>query len=265
MQPADSARIDYKSCPLCESTDFSSIGLADCRHHPLYKSSLPAVIDWQQCQGCGHQFTSGYFTGQSLRDLFEGSNDYQLFDLAKIEKARAVSAPIVDRVSSFLQRQTGPWLDVGFGNGSLLLTCAEYGFEPVGVDLRMDAVEGVSSVGIEAHCVEFTEFEQTGKFAVISMADVLEHMPFPKMAIAKARDLLEPGGALFISCPNAESIVWKALTDADLNPYWQELEHYHNFGRERLYALLEEQGFRPVSYSISQRYRLGMEVIAEKA
>ncbi len=48
-------------------------------------------------------------------------------------------------------------------------------------------------------------------------------------------------------------------------PYWMELEHYHNFGRKRLYSLLHDQGFKPVNYSVSQRYRMGMEIIVVKS
>jgi protein O-GlcNAc transferase len=49
-----------------------------------------------------------------------------------------------------------------------------------------------------------------------------------------------------------------------VNPYWGEIEHYHNFSRKRLYAHLEEQGFRPAEYHISERHRLCMEMIAIK-
>jgi protein O-GlcNAc transferase len=48
------------------------------------------------------------------------------------------------------------------------------------------------------------------------------------------------------------------------NPYWGEIEHYHNFSRARLYTLLEEFAFKPQSYGISERYRACMEVIATK-
>jgi hypothetical protein len=48
------------------------------------------------------------------------------------------------------------------------------------------------------------------------------------------------------------------------NPYWGELEHLHNFGRRRLYALLEETGFCPVRYGVSQRYLASMEVVARR-
>jgi hypothetical protein len=62
-----------------------------------------------------------------------------------------------------------------------------------------------------------------------------------------------------------ESMLWKAMDRQRANPYWAEIEHYHNFGRSRLYALLREMGFEPLRYGISERYRAGMEVIARKA
>jgi hypothetical protein len=49
-----------------------------------------------------------------------------------------------------------------------------------------------------------------------------------------------------------------------VNPYWGEIEHYHNFSRKRLYALLQNHGFKPADYHISERYRVCMEVIAIK-
>ena len=62
--------------------------------------------------------------------------------------------------------------------------------------------------------------------------------------------------------PNTESVLWFALNQNKVNPYWGELEHFHNFSRSRLYALLEQFGFEPRLYGVSSRYRVGMEVIA---
>ena len=96
------------------------------------------------------------------------------------------------------------------------------------------------------------------------MADVLEHIPFPKLALIAAYDLLESGGVLFLSMPNIDSMVWKFMDLQRTNPYWAEMEHCHNFGRARLYKLLTECGFKPVRYGISERYRMSMEIIATK-
>ena len=260
----ENARHLYDVCPLCDSPLFKQIGSAECSSHPLYSPELPKVIHWMQCLNCSHSFTDGHFTEKSLEILFSKANDYQVLNLPKIEQARAVSATMVDKISMALGEQSGRWLDVGFGNGALLLTCAEYGFDSIGLDLRQQAVDKIKEMGIEAYCQDLLKFDCEDQFSVISMADVLEHMPFPKKALAKAYEMLAPKGILFVTCPNSDSFVWKAFTKEQKNPYWVELEHYHNFGRKRFYSFLIEQGFDPINYSVSTRYRMGMEIISRK-
>jgi protein O-GlcNAc transferase len=155
---------------------------------------------------------------------------------------------------------SGRWLDVGFGDGSLLTTAAEFGYDVVGLDLRAKNVEQLQVWGFEAHTLNIEDYEGEG-FKIISMMDVLEHMPFPKRALKRANQLLCHGGVLTVSMPNVDSFVWKSTTT---NPYWAEIEHYHNFGRSRLYELLKEHGFAPSRYRVSTRYRTCMEVLATK-
>ncbi len=254
--------IDYQACPLCESKAFRPLRSADCSHHPRYSQELSRTMHWSQCAACQHVFRSGYYTEAALNIVFRGTNESQVvgYDL---ERQRYVSAQMIEKV---LPYQTGgTWLDVGFGNASLLFTAHEYGFEPVGLDLRPQSVEELRRWGVAAHCEDVKGFELSRPASVISMADVLEHMPYPKVGLHAAHRLLQPGGVLLISMPNSGSMVWKALDAGNANPYWGEIEHYHNFDRDRLYALLAECGFKPVRYGISQRYRVCMEVIAVKA
>ena len=97
------------------------------------------------------------------------------------------------------------------------------------------------------------------------MADVLEHVPYPKIFLEKSCELLSKGGGLFISLPAYESPVWNILSIGGNNPYWAEIEHFHNFSQERLSSLLKELGFKVVDYNISERYRACMEVVAIKS
>jgi len=64
--------------------------------------------------------------------------------------------------------------------------------------------------------------------------------------------------------PDMDDLVWRLLQANGANPYWGGIEHYHNFSRKRLFALLQHHGFTPVEYHISERYRLCMEMIAVK-
>jgi protein O-GlcNAc transferase len=259
--PKPVERIPYLNCPLCACEDIPVALAADCTKHALYQPALPTVMTWRQCRGCGHVFTEGYFDAAAGEVIFAKTHQNQIVGY-DMERQRPVSARIVERVAGYVA--DGHWLDVGFGNGSLLFAAEEWGFLPIGLDLRKDNVETLKTLGYEAHCLTIEDLGHDGRYSVVSMADVLEHMPFPKTGLVAAWWLLRPGGVLFLSMPNMDNMVWRLLHANNVNPYWGEIEHYHNFTRKRLYALLGEHGFQPVEYNVSERYRACMEVIAVK-
>jgi SAM-dependent methyltransferase len=257
-------RIKYQACPLCGSKDFSHLLTANWSQHPMFAHAgkqLSPEIRWCSCRSCGHVFTEGYFTPEAFAVLTQSANPGQLIG-QDFERQRMVSARMIEKVLPFVSE--GLWLDIGFGNGSLLMTAREYGFQVVGNDLREATVDAIAAFGVQAYCEDITRLKLPMPCSVLSMADVLEHMPFPMEGLRAAHGLLRQGGVLFISMPNADSPLWALLNQANANPYWGEVEHYHNFGRERLYKLLAEAGFKPLRYGISERYRACMEVIAQK-
>jgi len=256
------SRILYDACPLCESEKMEIVKQGDCSKHPLYNSIISSYIAWKKCLSCHHIFTEGYFTDEASSVIFGKTNEHQKVG-ADYERQRPISARMIEKVLPFVQ--DGKWLDIGFGNGSLLFTAKEHGFTPVGIDLRAENVDLMKKLGIEAHCIDLLKFESSAEFSVISMADVLEHVAYPKEFLKSVHNLLAASGVIFVSMPNADSLIWDLLDRGNVNPYWGELEHFHNFGRERLYKLLEETGFEPARYGVSERYRACMEVIAKKA
>ena len=255
------ARILFEKCPLCDSDSLRAYRTADCSWHSLYQESLPAAMKWMQCAACAHVFTEGYFTKEACDLIFNKTNENQQLGF-DIERQRSVSARMVEKILPYIDH--GVWLDVGFGNGSLLFTAHEYGFRPIGIDLRQSNVDALNSLGIPSYCTDIFKLSLEQNCSVISMADVLEHMPYPMDGLRAAHRLLADHGILLISLPNMESMLWRYLDDRKANPYWGEIEHYHNFTRTRLYQLLGETGFEPVRYGVSERYRVCMEVIAGK-
>jgi protein O-GlcNAc transferase len=144
-------------------------------------------------------------------------------------------------VSRFRPALGGRWLDVGFGSGALLTTASEFGFEAVGLDLRAESIQEMVRFGYEAHRLDLEGFHPDRAFDVVSMADVLEHMPFPRKALARVHQLLSDEGLLFVSMPNIDAFVWKMLDRNGENPYWGEIEHLHNFGRTRSTPFCEKK------------------------
>jgi SAM-dependent methyltransferase len=254
-------RIRFERCPLCDDENLAPLRQANCTKHPLYHPVVEPIINWLCCSGCGHVFTDGYFTAAVATVVYSKTNENQHpgWDM---ENQRDVAARIVERVARHVPH--GDWLDVGFGNGALLFAADEFGYRSVGIDLRQRSVEALKGFGIEAYCVDIADLDSPGRFSVISMADVLEHIPFPKTALAAAHRLLREGGVLFLSMPSYQSLLWRHFDAQNANPYWGELEHYHNFSRMRLCRLLEGMGFTFAQYAISERYRIGMEIIARR-
>lgn len=191
-----------------------------------------------------------------------------------IEGERAGASRIVERVI-LAQELYGPggtiwrpdadavWLDVGFGAGSILFAAGEHGFLPVGLEVRKAPVEAMGQFGIEASVGEITEYEGR-RPSVVSASEVLEHVRYPLEWLQSAHLILVEGGLLYLSCPNMDTVLWRAWDVAGINPYWAELEHAHNFTRKILYEILERTGFKPVHYGVSERYRCCCEIIARR-
>ena len=137
-------------------------------------------------------------------------------------------------------------------------------FDALGIDLRQESVAALQALGVPARCVALEQLDERSAFDVVSMADVLEHMPFPLPALAQVHRLLAERGIVYVSMPNSDTASWRSLDRERKNPYWIEIEHYHNFTRERLQALLRQCGFEPIWYGVSNRYKCGMEVIARR-
>lgn len=265
----ENERIKYTACPLCKSADIRAVASVNCTGHAMWREPLEPYINWVQCGSCEHVFTDGYFTEAALDVLFGNTQDMQVVG-NDIEYHRNISAKMVQRVVEAVGLPDDRlWLDIGFGNGSLLMTAKEFGFDVFGIDLRKKNVEDLQGLGIPAHhgtlASAIAEVDFKSKPTVISMADVVEHEPYPLDTLRAARELINSPGIVLISMPNASSPLWHHWNAMDQNPYWHEIEHYHNFSRERLYDVLRDSGFKPRHYAISERYRCCMEILAETA
>ena len=120
----------------------------------------------------------------------------------EMENQRGISARIVERVASYVSN--GVWLDVGFGNGSLLLTAQEWGFEPVGVDLRRDNVEDLQKRGVEVRVVSadvgapddvrrlFAEIKSGALRGLFHLAMVIDDAPLAALTPERVRTVLGP-------------------------------------------------------------------------
>ena len=104
--------------------------------------------------------------------------------------------------------------------------------------------------GVEVVQAMFEDFSTTETFDVIVMGFVLEHVTDPDLILRRFRDFLTPGGSLFVTVPNAESLHRRLgheagllddlmrLSDADA-----QLGHQRLFTVASLRRTLEQAGY----------------------
>lgn len=103
--------------------------------------------------------------------------------------------------------ENGRALDVGCGNGSFLSHLKRHGWQVAGVDVSPRAAEmAKQAFDIDVFVGELWDSPfESRSFDLIQMSHVLEHVSDPARLLAKARDLVKPGGEIYIETPNVES------------------------------------------------------------
>lgn len=144
-------------------------------------------------------------------------------------------------------------LDVGCSSGNLGKSLKEVkSAYVVGIDIDKQDVESASKVLNEAYKVDLEKdsLDFLGKFDVIIMADVIEHLVAPVAVLKKLRSLLNKEGIFVFSVPNmANATIRLELLKGSFEYHDYGLldrTHLHFYDRNEIERVLAEAGFNVV-------------------
>ena len=192
----------WRACPVCDTE----------RGEPhLVKGGLQIV----QCSRCGMLFANPvearYVTGEFYDQLatpFYLSPDKLESDYSPVRFARELR----------LFRNycpSGAVLDIGCSTGAFLHALQRQclnTYSMLGTDVAGPALDYAERQGVPVLRESFLEHDfEARRFRAITFWAVLEHLANPRCFLAKAAELLEPGGHCFILVPNMESIAVRLL------------------------------------------------------
>ncbi|HEY6457798.1 MAG TPA: methyltransferase domain-containing protein [Steroidobacteraceae bacterium] len=266
----DALQSSYAGCPLCDSPS-ETLGFANCTTHALWHEPLPTSIEWKRCTACAHLHTRHFWTPAGFTEVArQVSINVPTSLYTAVETRRAGWTPVVEKVVQLLGGCAAllkapvrrVWVDVGTGDGSLVMTALDYGFGAIGVDAKPELVSRIQQLGFNAMQQDFMALRFDLTPDVLSMTDVLAQLPHPRAALRKAAEVLAPGGILVLTTPDRASAGWKLRESAQPNPYWTDLERFHLFSREQLIGLLAQAGFDVVHFSASGREMGQLELYA---
>ena len=143
-------------------------------------------------------------------------------------------------------------LDVGCGDGSLILQLGGKVKLVVGVDRALSACQDASARGFTVQCADLNAPHlpyPDDVFDAVTCLDVIEHVLDPRHLLRELARVLRPGGFLVLTTPNIRAY-WHILTlirgrfpltSGDPDGY--DGGHLHYFTFRDVCDLLEEAGF----------------------
>lgn len=137
-------------------------------------------------------------------------------------------------------------LDVGCGIGRFLILARDRGFQAHGVDFNPAYIDQAKMAGLEnVWAMDFDAFfgRQKRSYDVVTLFDVLEHLPEPVVFLTHLKRALRPGGSLVLTVPNgARPVPSRGFREQfDFPPY-----HFTRWTAIGLERALQKAGFQVV-------------------
>lgn len=192
-------------------------------------------------------YEEGYFIGN---EVSQGYNDYFLLEksLTKTFETR------LNKINRQFACNYQDLLDVGCGPGFFLNVARKKGWKVKGVEIsEFAATFAKKNFGLEVinGALEAGLFNP-GSFDLVTLWDVLEHLPEPLDTLTEINKVLRPGGAL-------------VLTTGDIGSYFAKLcgsrwhllnipEHVFYFNQQSIQHILVKAGFNVVDIKYECSY-----------
>jgi len=216
-------------CPVCGGDRFESL---------FKKGGEPFV----RCRECRLVLINPRPVSKEVEKTYDA--DYSDAYIRKADKKLKRCRRWVARIARHFVA-CGRWLDVGCSAGFVVAAANEAGFEAYGVEIEPAAVAyGRDTLGLEnLSCGILAEQRYTDAFFdVITLYDVIEHVPDLNGVVAELARILKRGGVIEIRTPDVGH--WR--TPKPLSE-WKELkpsEHLYYFSYETLSRLFANHGLR---------------------
>ena len=196
-----------------------------------------------RCLDCGHGSLERTPTDEVLAAAYGDAADPSSTDeeAGQLETARRS----LERIEHFAS--PGNLVDIGCWTGSLVAAAAMRGWTAAGIEPSTWAVEQAQRRGLDVRRGDLRDPAIAPRtMRCVVMCDVIEHLLDVSDAIRSVAAMLEPGGVLYLTTPDAGGRLARAMG----HRWWSVLPmHVQYFTRDSMRQLLEANGLTVASVS----------------
>ncbi len=156
---------------------------------------------YNQCNTCGLIYRD---ISESYGNVVAGYRE-NYFDRYSAEQLAGQREKLYGHILDLItgNQGGGRLLDVGTGCGFFLVAAQKRQWEVKGVEPSIQSVEVARRQnGIDVFTGTLQEYDENSHFDVITFINVLEHSTMPWREIARAKEVLRPGGLIYLRFPN---------------------------------------------------------------
>jgi SAM-dependent methyltransferase len=228
----------HAGAALDAANGFTVVDCDACRFKHLVPIPTPAELE--------HVYGHEYYAVEKPLYIQQHVEDRDWLDLVYAER--------YDAFERILNADRRCLLDVGSGPGFFLKHGADRGWRVRGVEPASQAVAHSRGLGLDITqgFLDAGTAPALGRYDVVHMNEVLEHVPDPRAIVVLVDGLLDPGGLVAVMVPNDYSPFQAAVRDAcGMQPWWVAPPHHVNyFDVDSIQRLLAER-FELVSVETS--------------
>ncbi len=241
--------VEYRSCPNCGKNDFDMLFESN-----IEEGDLQGGIDTVymlpgdkygrhvKCRECHLVYVNPIEKASRINGNYSGMKNSDV-SIVRGNRLRATKAQV--KLTRKYKSNT-KLLDVGCGEGFFLFNASRAGYITRGVELSQDAAEYAKrefGLDVEVGLFEEMQFPEN-YFDVVTLWQVLEHLPQPLTVLKEVHRVLKPGGLLVASTPDFGGIPARIME----RRWWNVRRiHINQFTTKTLMNTLGNAGFKNLS------------------
>ncbi len=143
-------------------------------------------------------------------------------------------------------------LDVGCAAGYCLELMKKKGWNAMGIELDEEMCKSLKQTGYNISNSHIEDFESENKFSIITLFDVIEHIPNIDAVFSKLNSLLTKDGIVIMVTPDHNSFQRKLMGKSWFQ--YKPIEHINYFNKHSLKAFAERNGLEIIHRASCGQY-----------